>query len=179
MTKMTEDIISTDQIYDGHILQLNVHQVRLPDGTRAQREVLHHPGAVAMVALDNAQNVVLVKQFRSGSRRITLEIPAGLLEPDEDPQDAIVREMREETGYRPQTVTAIGGVYPVPGISDEYIHLFYGRDLVHDPLAQDDEEFIEVVRLPIETALAMIDRGEINEGKTTIALLRIARRLGI
>lgn len=176
---MTEEILSTEDIYKGRIVHLQVHQVRLPDGAVASRETVKHPGAVAVVALDAEQNVLLVKQHRSGVNRITIEIPAGLLEPDEHPRATAGRELREETGYRAETLEALGGIHVSPGYTNEYIHLFYATDLIYDPLSQDADEFVEMVRLPLQEALTKIDEGIIDEAKTVAALLRVARRLNL
>lgn len=174
---MREEILSSEEIYNGRIVHLQVHQVRLPNGEQAMRETIKHPGAVGVVAIDADDNVLLVRQYRIGADRITLEIPAGLLEKDEEPVVSAKRELREETGFRPQQIETLGGIYIAPGYSDEYVHLFYATDLVHDPLEQDDDEFVEMVRRPFAEALAMIDRQEIDEAKTMAALLRVARHL--
>lgn len=176
---MKEEILSTQTIFDGRIVHLKVHTVKLPDGKVSKREIIYHQGAVAIVALDKEQHVLLVKQFRHGAGQITYEIPAGLLEKDENPAGAISRELREETGYRPLNVQSIGGIYVAPGYTTEYIHLFYADDYEHASLEQDEDEFVEALRIPFADALAMIDRGEIVEAKTIVALLKVARLKGI
>lgn len=176
---MKEEILSTETIFDGRVVHLKVHTVRLPDGNESKREIIYHQGAVGIVALDAEQQVLLVKQFRLGANAVTYEIPAGLLEPNEDPVDAISRELREETGYRPLNVSAIGGVFLAPGYTTEYIHLYYADDYEYAPLEQDEDEFVEALRIPFVDALKMIDNGIIIEGKSIVALLRIARRLGL
>ncbi|MCA9894780.1 MAG: NUDIX hydrolase, partial [Anaerolineae bacterium] len=107
-----------------------------------------------------------------------LEIPAGTLEPNEEPDLAAVREMREETGFRPNNIQHIGGVYPAPGYTTEYIHLYYATDLVEAPLEQDSDEFIDLVRMPLSEAIERVASGEIEDGKTVAGLLRVARMLG-
>ncbi|MEL6403240.1 MAG: NUDIX hydrolase [Chloroflexota bacterium] len=176
---MNEKILSTKTIFDGRLLRVRHLTVELPDGTQAQREVLKHPCAAAIVPLDENNNVLLVKQFRIGAGQIFYEIPAGLLEQDEDPRDTAIRECREETGYRPLNVEPLGGMYLAPGYSDEYIHLFYATGLEHAPLDQDTTEFVTPERLPFTQALNMIDDGTITEAKTIAALLRVARKLNI
>lgn len=176
---MKEEILSTETIFDGRIVHLKVHTVRLPDGNKSKREIIYHQGAVAIVAVDNQQQVLLVKQFRLGIGDVTYEIPAGLLEPDEDPLNAISRELREETGYRPLNIEAMGGVYVAPGYTTEYIHLFYADSYEYAPLEQDEDEFVEAIRIPLYNALTMIDEGLIVEGKSVVGLLKIARRLGV
>lgn len=176
---MQEDILSTQHIFKGRVVTLDVHTVRLPDGSESKREVITHPGAVAVVAVDDKFNVLLVKQYRSGASKVTVEIPAGLLEPGEDPEQAAIRELREETGFRPTTLQYFGGVYVAPGYSTEYIHLYYTTGYEPAPLTQDADEFVEPLRIPLQEALQMIEHGEIVEAKSVVALLRIARLLGI
>ena len=174
---MKEIILSTEPVFDGHLLKIYVNTVQLPDGRTALREVIRHPGAVAVVPFDVEGNVLLIRQYRAGIDRDIIEIPAGLLEAGEDPAACAEREMREETGYRPATLESLGGYHVAPGYNDEYIHLYLARDLEPAPLAQDSEEFLELVRLPFDESLAMVERGEINDSKTIIALFKVARRL--
>ncbi|MCU0512830.1 MAG: NUDIX hydrolase [Anaerolineae bacterium] len=173
---MNEIIENTEAIYDGRIVKLALHTVRLPDGQLARREVITHPGAVAVVALDDQGCVLLVRQFRSAARQTMLEIPAGTLYPGEDPLTCAIRELREETGYRPQRIEPMGGIHAAPGYTTEYIHLFYATDLEAAPLRPDADEFLEVTRLPLAAALALIDDGGITDSKTSVGLLRVARR---
>lgn len=174
-----ETIQSTQVIFDGRIVHLKVHDVSLPDGSLSKRELIYHQGASAIVILDDENTVLMVRQYRIGAGKMSLEIPAGLLERDEDPEATAIRESREETGYRPQSVEKLGGVYAAPGYTTEYIHLYLARGYTHDPLPQDADEIIELVKLPLIEALAQIETGEIFEAKTIVALLRVARRLGI
>ena len=176
---MKEEILSTETIFDGRIVHLKVHTVRLPDGNESKREIIYHQGAVAIVAIDEQQQVLLVKQFRLGVGDVTYEIPAGLLEANEDPLNAISRELREETGYRPLNIEEIGGIYVAPGYTTEYIHLYYADSYEYAPLKQDDDEFVEAIRIPLFDALKMIDDGIIIEGKSVVALLKVARLLGL
>lgn len=175
---MEETITNIQSIYDGRIVKLSLHTVRLPDGNDGLREIITHPGAVALIALDENNHVLLVRQFRSAIRQITLEIPAGTLHPGEDPLECAIRELREETGYRPQQIEAIGGIHAAPGYTTEYIHLFYATGLEHAPLKLDADEFLAVERLPLNEALALIESGGITDSKTIIGLLRVARRYG-
>lgn len=176
---MHEEILSTEVIFDGRIVHLRVHQVRLPDGRESVRELIEHQGAVAIVAVDESQHLLLVKQFRTGTQSVLHEIPAGLLEKGEDPQEAAIREMREETGYRPLNMESMGGIYLSPAYSTEYIHLFFARGYEIAPLEQDHDEFIEAIRVPFSEALAMIERGEILAATSVTALLKAARLLGL
>ena len=176
---MEEITLRSERVYDGRIIKLDLVDVRLPDGKPARRELIRHPGAVAIVALDQAQNVLLVRQFRSAAGKILLEIPAGTLNPSETPLACAERELQEETGYRPGRLENIGGIYTAPGYTTEFIHLFQASDLIESRLDHDDDEFIEAERVPLAQALAMIESGEIADGKSVAGLLRVARRLGV
>ena len=166
------------EIYHGHIVTLALHEVRLPDGRSATLELVEHAEAAAVVALDEAQHVLLVRQYRIGADLVLYEIPAGVVEPGETPDACAVRELREEVGFRPNRLEPLGGFYPAPGYTTEFIHVFLAGDLTSAPLAKDEGEFIDVVRVPLAEALAMIDRQEIVDGKSIIGLLNTARRLG-
>ena len=176
---MKETTLRTERIYSGRIVKLDVIDVRLPDGKETTREIIRHPGAVALVALDAEQRVLLVRQYRNAADKILLEIPAGTLHPDEAPLACAERELQEETGYRPGKLEPLGGIYAAPGYTTEFIHLFLATDLSESRLAMDDDEFIEVERLPLADALAMIEQGVIADGKSVAGLLRVARRLGV
>lgn len=176
---MDETILSTDELYNGRVVKLAVHQVRLPNGAEAKREIVRHPGAVAIVALDENGDVLLVRQFRLAAGKILSEIPAGTLNPNEDPLECAIRELQEETAYKPGKIEALGGIYVAPGYTTEYIHLFLATNLIESKLAADDDEFVEVQHVPFKEVLAMIDRGEIADAKSNVGVLRVARRMGM
>jgi len=176
---MEEKITGTQRAFDGRIVKLDIHDVVLPDGEKSKREVVAHPGAVAMVALDDVNNVLLVRQYRIAAGKVMIEIPAGTLEPDEAPIICAERELQEETGYKPGSLESIGGMYTAPGYTTEFIHLFLATDLSESVLDQDADEFIELVRMPIADALKQIEIGAINDGKTVVGLMRVATRLGL
>ncbi len=179
MEPLQEKIIQTEQIYAGRIVNLSVHDVQLPNGAKAKREMVKHPGAVAIVALDDDQNVLLIKQFRLGAEQTMVELPAGTLEPGELAETCAVRELREETGYRPGKLEHLGGWYVAPGYTTEYIHLYIATDLTEDPIDGDEDEFIELFRTPFTQALTMIDSGQIGNSTGVAGLLRAARHLGL
>ena len=176
---MHETILHTEEIYNGRVVHLSVLDVQLPDGKTSKRELIKHSGAVAIVALDTQQNILLVRQYRIAAGRVLSEIPAGTLEPNEDPEVCAIRELQEETGHRPGKLEPIGGIFVAPGYTTEFIHLFIATDLHESKLSHDDDEFIEVDRVPLTEALAMIERGEIIDAKTVTGLYRVARRLGV
>jgi ADP-ribose pyrophosphatase len=172
---MSEKILSTKRIYSGRIVTLDLCEVELSDGQHQQREIIRHPGAVALIALDDQNHVLLVRQFRSASAQMMSEIPAGILNADEIPLNAAIRELQEETGYKPGKIVPLGGFYTAPGYTTEYIHLFVATNLIESRLPADEDEFIEVDHVTLSDALAMIERGEIEDAKTIIALLMYAR----
>ncbi len=179
MTSQHEEVLTSQQIYDGRLVKLYLDTVRLPNGQQTVREIIRHPGAVAMVPLLPDGRVILVSQHRAAVGRLMLEIPAGTLEPGEDPLLAAERELQEEIGYRPGRLDYLGLEYVAPGTTTEKIYLYLATDLVAAPLPGDEDEFIEQVTLPLEEALARVMRGEIEDGKTIAALLWVARRLGL
>ena len=137
---MREKITKTERVYDGHLVKLDLLDVELQNGEASKREVIKHPGAVAMVPLDDENNVFLVKQFRIAAEDVILEIPAGTLNPNEAPEDCAIRELQEEVGYKPNKVESLSGIYTAPGYTSEYIHLFLTTDLVASVLEADADE---------------------------------------
>lgn len=166
-----ETVLASEKIYEGRLLDLRVDQVRTAIGLETVREVVEHPGAVAIVALDDQHRVVLVKQYRHAVRAVTIEIPAGVLRPGEDPLLAAQRELREEIGCRAEHLERMTGIYPAPGISTEHIHLFLASGLVPDRLAMDDDESIELMKVSLPEAIDLIRLGVITDGKSVGALL--------
>lgn len=168
---LTENTLESELIYDGRVVHLYMETVRLPNGNVSKREVIKHSGAVAIVAFDPDGNVLLVRQYRQATRRLLLEIPAGTLDPGEAPLDCAIRELQEETGYKPGKIEPIGGIFTAPGYTSEFIHLFMATDLVESRLELDDDEFIEVLHMPLSETLRLIATGEIADGKSISGLL--------
>jgi ADP-ribose pyrophosphatase len=169
---------SSQRIYQGKVVTFDILDVTLPDGKPAKRELIIHPGAVAIVPLDADENVYLVRQFRIAANQDLLEIPAGTLEPNEDPAACAERELQEEAGVKPASLQSLGGLFVAPGYTTEYIHLFLAQDLTPSELPKDDDEFIDVIKMPFTEALALIEQDAIRDGKTIAGLLRVARLLG-
>lgn len=167
---MEERTVKSNLIHRGRILTLRVDEVILPNGKRTTREIVEHPGAVAAVPLLDGK-VILVRQFRKPVEEAIYEIPAGKLEPGEEPRRCMGRELEEEIGYRARKLAELLSYYPSPGFSAEIIHLFLATDLekTEQKLAQD--EFLEPVTLRFEEALRMIKEGKIKDSKTIIGLL--------
>ncbi len=165
-----EDTISSEIIFDGRILKLRHDCVRLPSGKEASREIVEHVGAVAGVVMRDDGKVVLVRQFRKPVERELLELPAGLINEGESPEDAILREIAEETGYRAQKIDKLLDFYIGPGFTDAKIHLFLASDLTAGKPSPDEDEEIEVVTIDLEDAISRLG-SEIVDAKTIIGLL--------
>jgi ADP-ribose pyrophosphatase len=172
-------IVSTEQVFNGKLFAVEVCQIRLPDGTLARRDIIRHHGAVAIVPVDDAGNVVLVRQYRAGADRMMLEIPAGLLNPGEDPAACAERELQEEIGCKPGRLQALGGFYVAAGYTSEYIHLFAASQLSESHLVGDADEFLTIEHIPYAAALTAIENGTIDDSKTIIGLLRARGLFGV
>ena len=172
---MRETVTNKERLYSGKVVTLDIYDVTLPDGNSGKREIVQHPGAVAIVAFDDDGQVLLVKQYRTAADDILLELPAGTAEPDEAPAFTAERELQEETGYKPGRLEHIGGIYTAPGYTTEFIHLFIADDLSESRLDADSDEFIELKRMSLDDAIAAIDDGTIQDAKTVAGLLRAAR----
>ena len=178
-SELNETIISKQTIFEGKVFTCEKRIVELPDGRQAFREIVLHNGGAAILPIDDEGNTYLVSQFRSPFESIMLEAPAGKLEKGEDPYDCAVRELREETGFVAKDVISLGKSICSPGYDSEDIYLYLARDLEFVGNKLDDGEFLNVKKMPLSKALEMLDNGEINDGKTEIALLQAARRMNI
>ena len=170
--------MSAQQIYKGRIVDLRLEDVALPNGRSVKLEVVHHPGAAAIVAVDERDEVVVIRQLRHAAGGFIWEVPAGTLAPGEAPEACARRELREEAGLLATEWTPLGSILTTPGFCDERIHLFLARGL--SPAAQqlDDDEVIDVSRVPMRRALEMVRDGTIEDAKTIAALHRAAVGLG-
>ena len=163
-------------IYEGRIVKLRIESVRLPNGVLVDLELMRHPGAAAVAAVDDAGRVVLIHQYRHAAGGYVWELPAGVLDHEgESPGACAARELREEVGIEAREWTPLGRIFTTPGFCDEQIHLFLARGLTHMAHERDHDEVIDEVRdVPLDDALAMIRRGEIVDGKTVAGLYRAA-----
>ncbi|MBX3064305.1 MAG: NUDIX hydrolase [Anaerolineae bacterium] len=177
MPDFTEKTLNSESIYSGRVIKLQVDSVELPNGQTSKREVIKHPGAVAMVPIDSDGRVIMVEQYRYTIGKMTLEIPAGTLKPDEDVVVCAERELQEETGYKPGKLVKLGAIYLAPGYSTELIHLFLATQLVESPLNMDEDEFIEVKRLSFSEIIAQIAEGKIQDAKTISAIMMARQKL--
>ncbi len=167
---LEEKTISTKKIFAGKVIQVQVDEVRLPNGHHSKREIVRHPGAVAVIAVTDENKMVLVRQFRKPLEKTILEIPAGKLEKNEDPLDSAKRELEEETGYMPAQLEKIVSMYTSPGFADEEIHLYKATGLKKGKKNPDEDEFVELVELTIGECFKRVETGEICDAKTMVAL---------
>ena len=167
------------RVYSGRIVSLDVDRVRFPNGSEGEIEMIRHSGASAVVPFlsDPAgedPQILLLRQYRYASNGYMWEVPAGRLDEGEDPEACARRELAEETGCTAERVERLTTMYTTPGFTDEKIHLFMATGLVHGEHAREHDEFIEVETMPISRALELVERGEISDGKTIVALLFVA-----
>ncbi len=174
---MAEKILRSEYLYRGSVIKLRLDQVRLANKNVVAREIVEHRGAVVIAALDERQRVLLVRQYRSGAGRETLELPAGTLEEGEDPAICAVRELKEETGYSAAQWEPMGYFFSSPGFCTEKMYLFLARQLTDGKAAPEEDESIAVEWMPLAKAIDAIERGKIVDGKTMVGLLRVWRRL--
>ncbi len=188
MDDLTEKHISSEQQYRGRIIKVRVDEVELPSGMKSYREVVEHPGAVAVIGKNEQGQLIFVKQFRYPTGQALLEIPAGKLDPGETPEDCAIREMKEETGYRPGKLQLLSSLYTSPGFCNEVIHVFAGLNMTYEGLPDEDgtsppagdheydEENLRIIYLEPDTALKMIYSGEIIDAKTVAAVLMMQNK---
>ena len=166
-----EKTLSSELVYEGRAVKLRIDTVRTPGGRETTREIVEHGDCVAVIAIDADDNVLLVSQFRKPVEKELLEIPAGGIEPGEDPVECVRRELREETGYLPRKVERLGGFYSTPGYCTEYLYLYLAADLTPDPLQAEDTENIRLVRVPLSQITGLITSGSICDAKSIAGLL--------
>lgn len=166
-----EKTMKSEKIYEGRIINLRVDTVELPNKKYSKREIVEHPGAVGIIAITKDNEVILVKQYRKPIEDTLLEIPAGKLEPKEDPQECAIRELEEETGFATDNVQKILEFYTTPGFSNEVMHIYIAKDLKEGTVNLDDDENIQIIKLPIDEVLYKVKTGEIKDAKTIIGIL--------
>lgn len=170
----TEKQIETRRIFDGKVLKLDVDKVMLENGKTAEREIVRHKGAAAVLAVDENDEFYFVRQFRYPYMKEMLEIPAGKLDEGEKPEDCAKRELLEETGLVAEKWEYVGGFCPSPGYTDEIVHVFIARELSQGVSNPDEDEFLDVEKYDIIKISKMIDRGEITDAKTVLAVYKYA-----
>ncbi len=171
---LTEKTLSSKSVFDGRILHITLDEVELPNGKKSKREVVNHPGGVAVAALDGDNNLLFVRQFRYPYKEIVLELPAGKLEKGSTPLENGKRELLEETGADGYSYISLGQVYPSPGYTAEIIHLYACRVKSEGESKPDDGEFLNVEKIPLDKAVEMVLNNMIPDAKTQIAVLKTA-----
>lgn len=169
---LQERTLSSKKIFDGVILHVRVDRVELPNGDTATREVVAHPGGVAVLPLHDDGTVTVVRQFRYPFGRVITELPAGKLDGAEDPRLAALRELEEETGLRPEKLTCLGGILSSPGFSDEVLYMYLAQGLQAGACHPDPDEFLVRDRVPFDALVRAVMAGELQDAKTVAAVLK-------
>ena len=173
MSKLIEKQLNSTSVFDGVLLHVKKDEIELPNGRKSVREYIKHPGAVCVIPIDGDGNVIIERQYRYPVGEILIEIPAGKLNSrEEDPEDACRRELREETGYVAGKLTYLGFFYPSPAYTDERIYMYMAEELSLGERELDDDEFIDVERIPFETLYGEVIAGNIRDIKTQACVLR-------
>lgn len=170
--QLCEEKLDGKVIFDGRVIRVEVDDVLLSDGKRSKREVVRHNGGVAVLPFDSDGNIIMVRQWRYPMGRAVLELPAGKLEPNEDPHAAGLRELREETGYSCGKYTSLGVIYASPGYCSEKLYLYMAEELTAGNTEPDEGEILNVEKIPFEDVVKMILNDEIHDSKTIAAVLK-------
>lgn len=175
--KLEEKKLSSQEIFDGVAIHLFKDEILLPNGNTGVREIIRHPGAVCVLPVTDDGQVVFVNQFRYALGKVTLEVPAGKLEKGEDPLEAALRELSEETGLSAKTVVPMGELYTTPALIDEVIYMYIATDLSQGEQHLDEDEFVNTLKMPLSKAVEMVMNGEIRDSKTQILILKADKYL--
>ena len=172
-----EPTVESKLVYEGRILDLRVDTIRLPSGRLTTREIAEHSDSVCMVPLDSEGNVLLVRQYRKSVESNLLEVPAGGIDENEDPEAAVLRELQEEVGYTAGKIRRLAGFWVSPGWCTEFMHAYLATELSPARLDADFDEDITVIRVPLTQTLDLISSGEIQDAKSVASLLLAMRHL--
>ena len=175
MNKFEEKTIQSDLKYKGRIITLQVDEVLLPNGKKSNREIVKHPGAVAVIALTKDKKLILVEQYRKALERSIIEIPAGKIEPGEPPEETALRELEEETGYTTDKLQYIQSFATSPGFADEIIHLYFAENIekLEQSPSLDEDEFVELMYVSMEEMGELVSSKRVFDAKTAFAYLWI------
>jgi ADP-ribose pyrophosphatase len=175
---MLPKVITSEKVYQGRALSVRVDEVELRPGQVARLDVIEHTGAVTLLPLDADQNIWFVRQYRHPARQELLELPAGTLNPGEQPALAANRELQEEIGMRAGRLEELASFYLAPGYSSELMHVYLAQDLTPSQLAPDADEFLSIEKIPASQVMGLVMRGELHDAKSLATLLLAARRFG-
>jgi len=170
---LTETTVSSEKIFEGHIIKVFRDTVSLPDGELATREVVRHNGAVCVVPITDNGEILAVRQYRYALGEVTLEIPAGKIDPGEDPETAALRELAEETGFNSDKLISLGKLHTSVGFCDEVIHMYAAVDLKEYALSPDEDEYLTLTSIPMDEFEDMVINGEITDAKTQSGVLKV------
>ena len=175
--KITEKTITSKVVYTGRIITVKEDTAELITGKEVYREVVEHPGGVTIIPVDSSGDVIAVRQFRYPFMQETLEVPAGKLEYGEDPYEGAIRELSEETGVCAGRIINLGCIYTSPGFSREILHIYLALDLSYGCAHPDEDELLNVERVPLSKLVDMVMNDEIRDAKTVVAVLKAASYL--
>jgi ADP-ribose pyrophosphatase len=178
MDHLYEKTVTTKQIFKGKVIDLEVKEVELPNGKMSSREIVKHPGAVAVVPMTKEGNIVLVRQYRKALGKTIVEIPAGKLEKGENPLESAARELEEETGYKTKKLDFLLSFYTSPGFADELIYLYFTDELEKGTVNMDEDEFLDLIEVSLEEAEKMVKDQTIHDAKTAYAILYMRMKAG-
>lgn len=176
---LEEKTLKENIMFEGRIFTVRKDEVELPNGHKSTREVAYHNGGVCVAPLTKDNELIMVRQFRYPYKEVILELPAGKLEKGEDPYDAGMRELEEETGYVTDKMQSLGEFYPTPGYCSEIIYLYYADNLEYKKQNLDEDEFLNVETIKLDDAVKMVMNGEIKDGKTQAIILKLALIKGV
>ncbi|MGM0921740.1 MAG: NUDIX hydrolase [Bacillota bacterium] len=181
MNHLKETTKSSEKLFSGRIIDLYLEEVELPNGKTSTREIIKHPGAVAVIAITKENKIVLVQQYRKAMERVLVEIPAGKLEKGEQPEVTAKRELEEETGYTTESLQHLLSFYTSPGFADELVHLYFTEELeiLTEKAELDEDEFVDVLEVTLEEAQQMIDDQRIFDAKTAYAVQYLQLKLAL
>ncbi|USK32422.1 NUDIX hydrolase [Bacillus sp. F19] len=181
MNHLKETTKSSEKLFSGRIIDLYLEEVELPNGKTSTREIIKHPGAVAVIAITKENKIVMVQQYRKAMERVLVEIPAGKLEKGEQPEVTAKRELEEETGYTTESLQHLLSFYTSPGFADELVHLYFTEELqiLTEKAELDEDEFVDVLEVTLEEAQQMIDDQRIFDAKTAYAVQYLQLKLAL
>lgn len=172
-----EKTLSSKEIYSGKIIKVKVDEVAMPDSRTAKREIVMHPGGVGVVAVTDDDCIVMVKQYRKAIDKAIYEIPAGKLDTGEEHRMCGIRELEEETGLKAENFEYLGFMYPSPGFTDEVTHLYLATGLYRGKANPDEDEYLDIEKIPIGMAVERIMNNEINDAKTVVGILKALKKI--